>query len=170
MQASVKFHFSRSSTSTSNNERSFKMKINSLLEVESCSNKARVIAYLLPLIPIAYFAVAVVFVRIAVKHFDYRFIAMSQSEGGISVQIPSWILSVFCATLCVYASKVTWSCFVRFRDTKTFYVFKRAMRKGRKEMKLGKTPNFDDFLEALGDKSPKPRKGVLRYVDDLLPW
>ena len=40
-------------------------------------------------------------------------------------------------------------------------------------MKLGKTPNFDDFLEALGDKSPKPRKGrkgALRRINDSLPW
>ena len=135
-------------------------------EVKSCSVAARVIAYLLLLIPVGYLAVAVILIAIAIEQFDHRFIAMSQSE----VRIPFWILSVFFAAFCMYAAKVTWECFTRFRDTKTFYVFKRATRESRKEMKLSKTPNFDDFLEALGDKSPKPQKSVLRYVNDLLPW
>ena len=138
-----------------------------MFEVKSCSVEARVIAYLLSLVPVGYLAVAMSFIAIAIKHFDYRFIAMSQSE----VRIPFWILSVFSAAFCVYAAKVTWSFFTEFRNQKTFYVFKRALKRSRREMKLGKNPSFDDFLEALGDKSPKPRKGgILRRVNDSLPW
>lgn len=142
------------------------MRTKILPEIKSCSVAARVIAYLLSLVPVGYLAVAVSFIAIAMKNFDYRFITMSQSE----VRIPFWILSVFSAAFCVYAAKVAWAYFTRFRDTKTFYVFKRAMVESRKEMKLSKTPNFDDFLEVLGDESPKPQKSVLRYVNDLLPW
>lgn len=147
------------------------MRTKILPEIKSCSVAARVIAYLLSLVPIGYLAVAVSFIAIAVKDFDYRFITMSQSEGEVSIQIPVWFLSALAAASCVYAAKVTWACFTRFRDTKTFYVFKRAMVESRKEMKLSKTPNFDDFLEALGDESPKPRKGsMLRLINDRLPW
>lgn len=146
------------------------METNRLFKVESCSGRARIIAYVLLFVPVAYLAVATRFAYLAIEQFDHRFIAMSQSEGEVAIQIPIWLLSALAAASCVYAAKVTWVCFTRFRDTKTFYVFKRAMREGRKEMKLGKTPNFDDFLEALGDKSPKPRKGALRRINDSLPW
>ena len=144
------------------------MRTNVLPEVKSCSVMARIIAYALLFVPVGYLAVAVSFIAIAVGQFNHRFIAMSQSG---EVRIPFWILSVLSATFCVYAAKVAWECFTRFRDTKTCYVFKRAMKASRKEMKLSKTPNFDDFLEALGDKSPKPRKGsMLRLINDRLPW
>ena len=137
------------------------MKI-SLLEVESCSRKARIIAYVLFATPIAYLAMAMGFIAITIDNFDYRFIAMSQSE----VQIPFWVLSAFVAAFCAYAAKVTWAFFTEFRDLKTNYVFRRALKK---EMKLGKTPDFDDYLGSLGEE-PKPRKNILQRVGDLLPW
>ena len=87
---------------------------------------------------------------------------MSQSE----VRIPFWILSIFSAALCAYAAKVTWAFFTEFRDLKTNYVFRRALKK---EMKLGKTPDFDDYLGSLGEE-PTPRKNILQRVGDLLPW
>ena len=146
------------------------METNRLFKVKSCSIAARIIAYVLFIVPIAYLAMAMSFIAIAMKQFDYRFIAISQSEGEVAIQILIWLLSALAAASCVYAAKVTWVCFTRFRDTKTFYAFKRATRESRKEMELSKTPNFDDFLEALGDKSPKPQKSILRYVNDLLPW
>ena len=140
------------------------MRTNILPEVKSCSVAARVIAYALLFVPVGYLAVAVSFIAIAVGQFDYRFIAMSQSE----VRIPFWILSAFSAAFCVYAAKVTWSLFTEFRDLQTANTFKRALKK---EAKLDNTPNFDDFLEALGDESPKPRKGsMLRLINDRLPW
>ena len=87
---------------------------------------------------------------------------MSQSE----VRIPFWILSVFSAAFCMCAAKVTWSFFIEFRDLKTNYVFRRALKK---EMKLDKTPDFDDYFRPLGEE-PKPRKNILQRVGDLLPW
>ena len=140
--------------------------MSSLLEVESCSRKARVLTYALLLIPIAYLAMAMSFIAIAVGQFDHRFIAMSQSG---EVRIPFWILSLFSATFCVYAAKVTWSFFTEFRDLKTNYVFRRALKKCQKELKLDKTPNFDDYFRSLGEE-PKPRKSILQKVDYLLPW
>lgn len=138
------------------------MRTNVLPEIKSCSVAARVVAYLLSLVPIGYLAVSVSFIAIAMKQFDHRFIAMSQSE----VRIPFWILSVFSAAFCVYAAKVTWSFFTEFRDLKTDYVFRRALKK---EIKLDNTPNFDDYFRPLGEE-PKPRKSILRKVDYLLPW
>ena len=138
------------------------MRTNVLPEIKSCSVAARVVAYLLSLVPIGYLAVSVSFIAIAMKQFDHRFIAMSQSE----VRIPFWILSVFSAAFCVYAAKVTWSFFTEFRDLKTDYVFRRALKK---EIKLDNTPNFDDYFRPLGEES-KPRKSILRKVDYLLPW
>lgn len=136
------------------------METNGLFKVESYSVRARIIAYVLLFVPVGYLAVAVSF--IAMKQFDHRFIAMSQSE----VRIPFWILSVFSAAFCVYAAKVTWSFFTEFRDLKTDYVFRRALKK---EIKLDNTPNFDDYFRPLGEE-PKPRKSILRKVDYLLPW
>lgn len=141
------------------------MRTNSLFEVKSCSVEARVIAYLLPLVPVGYLAVATRFAYLAIEQFDHRYVTMSQSE----IRIPFWILSVFSAAFCVYAAKVTWSRFVRFRNAKTCYIFKRALKKCQKEMKLDKTPNFDDYFRSLGEE-PKPRKSILQKVDDLLPW
>lgn len=138
------------------------MRTKILPEIKSCSVAARVIAYLLSLVPIGYLAVAVSFIAIAAKDFDYRFITMSQSE----VRIPFWILSAFSAAFCVYATKVTWSLFTEFRDLKTAYVFRRALKK---EMKLDETPDFNDYLRSLGEE-PKPRKSILQKVDYLLPW
>ena len=142
------------------------MRTNVLPEIKSCSVAARVVAYLLSLVPIGYLTVAVSFIAIAVEQFDHRFIAMSQSS---EVRIPFWILSVFSAAFCVYAAKVTWERFTRFRDTKTCYVFRRALKKSQKEMKLDKTSNFDDYFRSLGEE-PKPRKSILKKVDYLLPW
>ena len=142
------------------------MRINVMPEIKSCSVAARVAAYLLSLVPIGYLVVAVNFIAIAVGQFDHRFIAMSQSG---EVRIPFWILSIFSAAFCVYAAKVTWECFTRFRDTKTCYVFRRALKKSQKETKLDKTPNFDDYFRSLGEE-PKPRKSILQKVDYLLPW
>lgn len=138
------------------------METNGLFKVESYSVRARIIAYVLLFVPVGYLAVAVSFIAIAMKQFDHRFIAMSQSE----VRIPFWILSVFSAAFCVYAAKVTWSFFTEFRDLKTDYVFRRALKK---EIKLDNTPNFDDYFRPLGEES-KPRKSILRKVDYLLPW
>ena len=138
------------------------MRTNVLPEVKSYSVMARIIAYVLLFVPVGYLAVAVSFIAIAMKQFDHRFIAMSQSE----VRIPFWILSVFSAAFCVYAAKVTWSFFTEFRDLKTDYVFRRALKK---EIKLDNTPNFDDYFRPLGEE-PKPRKSILRKVDYLLPW
>ena len=138
------------------------METNRLFEVKSCGIAARIIAYALLFVPIGYLAVSVSFIAIAVKQFDHHFIVMSQSE----VRIPFWILSTFSATLCVYAAKVTWAFFTEFRDLKTNYVFRRALKK---EMKLGKTPDFDDYLRSLGEE-PKPRKNILQRAGDLLPW
>ena len=138
------------------------MRTNVLPEVKSYSVMARIIAYVLPFVPVGYLAVAVSFIAIAVEQFDHNFIVMSQSE----VRIPFWILSIFSAALCVYAAKVTWAFFTEFRDLKTNYVFRRALKK---EMKLGKTPDFDDYLGSLGEE-PKPRKNILQRVGDLLPW
>ena len=138
------------------------METNRLFKVESYSVRARIIAYVLLFVPVGYLAVAVSFIAIATKQFDHRFIAMSQSE----VRIPFWILSVFSAAFCVYAAKVTWSFFTEFRDLKTDYVFRRALKK---EIKLDNTPNFDDYFRPLGEE-PKPRKSILRKVDYLLPW
>ena len=142
------------------------MRTNVLPEIKSCSVAARVVAYLLLLVPIGYLAVAVSFIAIAVGQFDHRFIAMSQSS---EVRIPFWILSILSAAFCVYATKVTWSFFTEFRDLKTNYVFRRALKK---EMKLDKTPDFDDYLKSLGEEQeePKDRKSILRRVDYLLPW
>ena len=141
------------------------MRTNVLPEIKSCSVAARIVAYLLSLVPIGYLAVSVNFIAIAVDQFDHHFIVMSQSE----VRIPFWILSLFSAAFCVYAAKVTWSFFTEFRDLKTNYVFRRALKK---EMKLDKTPDFDDYLRSLGEKQeePKDRKSILRRVDYLLPW
>ena len=141
------------------------MRTNVLPEVKSYSVMARIIAYVLLFVPVGYLAVAVSFIAIAVEQFDHHFIVMSQSE----VRIPFWILSIFSAALCVYAAKVTWAFFTEFRDLKTNYVFKRALKKCQKEMKLDKTPNFDDYFRSLGEE-PKPRKSILQKVDDLLPW
>ncbi|MBF1031555.1 MAG: hypothetical protein HXK99_01620 [Candidatus Nanosynbacter sp.] len=138
------------------------METNGLFKVESYSVRARIIAYVLLFVPVGYLAVAVSFIAIAMRQFDHRFIAMSQSE----VRIPFWILSVFSAAFCVYAAKVTWSFFTEFRDLKTDYVFRRALKK---EIKLDNTPNFDDYFRPLGEE-PKPRKSILRKVDYLLPW
>ena len=138
------------------------METNGLFKVESYSVRARIIAYVLLFVPVGYLAVAVSFIAIAMKQFDHRFIAMSQSE----VRIPFWILSVFSAAFCVYAAKVTWSFFTEFRDLKTDYVFRRTLKK---EIKLDNTPNFDDYFRPLGEE-PKPRKSILRKVDYLLPW
>ena len=138
------------------------MRTNVLPEVKSYSVMARIIAYVLLFVPVGYLAVAVSFIAIAMKQVDHRFIAMSQSE----VRIPFWILSVFSAAFCVYAAKVTWSFFTEFRDLKTDYVFRRALKK---EIKLDNTPNFDDYFRPLGEE-PKPRKSILRKVDYLLPW
>ena len=147
------------------------MRINVMPEIKSCSVAARVIAYALLFVPVGYLAVAVSFAYLAFQKFDHRFIAMVWNDSGVSVQAPTWVLSAFAAVFCVYATKVTWSFFTEFRNKNTFYVFKRAMKESRKEMKLSKTPNFDDFLEALGDESPKPRKGsMLRLINDRLPW
>ena len=139
------------------------MRTNVLPEIKSCSVAARVVAYLLSLVPIGYLAVSVSFIAIAADQFDHRFIAMSQSG---EVRIPFWILSLFSAAFCMYAAKATWSFFTEFRDLKTNYVFRRALKK---EMKLGKTPDFDDYLGSLGEE-PKPRKNILQRVGDLLPW
>ena len=141
------------------------METNGLFKVESYSVRARIIAYVLLFVPVGYLAVAVSFIAIAMKQFDHRFIAMSQSE----VRIPFWILSILSAAFCVYAAKVTWSFFTEFRDLKTNYVFRRALKK---EMKLDKTPDFDDYLKSLGEEQeePKDRKSILRRVDYLLPW
>ena len=142
------------------------MRTNVLPEVKSYSVMARIIAYVLLFVPVGYLAVAVSFIAIAVDQFDHRFIAMSQSG---EVRIPFWILSLFSAAFCVYAAKVTWSFFTEFRDLKTNYVFRRALKK---EMKLDKTPDFDDYLRSL-DEEPKPRKGrkgILRRMNDSLPW
>ena len=138
------------------------METNRLFEVKSCGIAARIIAYALLFVPIGYLAVSVSFIAIAVGQFDYHFIVMSQSE----VRIPFWILSLLSATFCVYAAKVTWAFFTEFRDLKTNYVFRRALKK---EMKLGKTPDFDDYLGSLGEE-PKPRKNILQCVGDLPPW
>jgi len=138
------------------------MRTNVLPEVKSYSVMARIIAYVLLFVPVGYLAVAVSFIAIAVEQFDHHFIVMSQSE----VRIPFWILSVFSAAFCVYAAKVTWSFFTEFRDLKTDYVFRRALKK---EIKLDNTPNFDDYFRPLGEE-PKPRKSILRKVDYLLPW
>ena len=138
------------------------METNGLFKVESYSVRARIIAYVLLFVPVGYLAVAVSFIAIAMRQFDHRFIAMSQSE----VRIPFWILSVFSAAFCVYAAKVTWSFFTEFRDLKTDYVFRRALKK---EIKLDNTSNFDDYFRPLGEE-PKPRKSILRKVDYLLPW
>lgn len=138
------------------------METNGLFKVESYSVRARIIAYVLLFVPVGYLAVAVSFIAIAMRQFDHRFIAMSQSE----VRIPFWILSVFSAAFCVYAAKVTWSFFTEFRDLKTDYVFRHALKK---EIKLDNTPNFDDYFRPLGEE-PKPRKSILRKVDYLLPW
>ena len=139
------------------------MRTNVLPEVKSYSVMARIIAYVLLFVPVGYLAVAVSFIAIAVGQFDHRFIAMSQSG---EVRIPFWIMSLFSAAFCVYAAKVTWSLFTEFRDLKTNYVFRRALKK---EMKLGKTPDFDDYLGSLGEE-PKPRKNILQRAGDLLPW
>ena len=139
------------------------METNGLFKVESYSVRARIIAYVLLFVPVGYLAVAVSFIAIAVEQFDHRFIAMSQSG---EVRIPFWIMSLFSAAFCVYAAKVTWSLFTEFRDLKTNYVFRRALKK---EMKLGKTPDFDDYLGSLGEE-PKPRKNILQRAGDLLPW
>ena len=139
------------------------MRTNVLPEVKSYSVMARIIAYVLLFAPVGYLAVAVSFIAIAVGQFDHRFIAMSQSG---EVRIPFWIMSLFSAAFCVYAAKVTWSLFTEFRDLKTNYVFRRALKK---EMKLGKTPDFDDYLGSLGEE-PKPRKNILQRAGDLLPW
>ena len=141
------------------------MRTNVLPEVKSYSVMARIIAYVLLFVPVGYLAVAVSFIAIAVGQFDHRFIAMSQSE----VRIPFWILSVFSAAFCVYAAKVTWSLFTEFRDLKTAYIFRRALKKSRKEEKV---PNFDDYLRSLGEEPEelKGRKKVLYYIDNLLPW
>lgn len=141
------------------------MRVNVMPEIKSCSVAARVVAYLLSLVPIGYLAVAVSFIAIAIEQFDHRYVTISQSE----IRIPFWILSVFSAAFCVYAAKVTWSFFTEFRDLKTSYVFRRALKKCQKEMKLDKTPNFDDYFRSLGEE-PKPRKSILRKVDYLLPW
>lgn len=142
------------------------MRTNVLPEIKSCSVAARVVAYLLSLVPIGYLAVSVSFIAIAVGQFDYRYVTMSQSE----IRIPFWILSVFAAAFCVYAAKVTWECFTRFRDTKTCYVFRRALKKSQKKMKLDNTPDFNDYFRPLGEE-PKPRKGsMLRLINDRLPW
>ena len=119
------------------------MRTNVLPEVKSYSVMARIIAYVLLFVPVGYLAVAVSFIAIAAEQFDHHFIVMSQSE----VRIPFWILSIF-------------------RDLKTNYVFRRALKK---EMKLGKTPDFDDYLGSLGEE-PKPRKNILQRAGDLLPW
>ncbi len=142
------------------------MRTNVLPEVKSCSVMARIIAYVLLFVPVGYLAVAVSFIAIAIDQFDHRFIAMSQSG---EVRIPFWILSLFSAAFCVYAAKVTWSFFTEFRDLKTNYVFRRALKK---EMKLDKTPDFDDYLRSLGEgqEEPKDRKSILQKVDYLLPW
>lgn len=142
------------------------MRTNVLPEIKSCSVAARVVAYLLSLVPIGYLAVSVSFIAIAADQFDHRFIAMSQSG---EVRIPFWILSLFSAAFCMYAAKATWSFFTEFRDLKTNYVFRRALKK---EMKLDKTPDFDDYLRSLGEKQeePKDRKSILRRIDYLLPW
>lgn len=142
------------------------MRTNVLPEVKSYSVMARIIAYVLLFVPVGYLAVAVSFIAIAVGQFDHRFIAMSQSG---EVRIPFWIMSLFSAAFCVYAAKVTWSFFTEFRDLKTSYVFRRALKKCQKEMKLDKTPNFDDYFRSLGEE-PKPRKSILQKVNDLLPW
>ena len=141
------------------------MRTNVLPEVKSYSVMARIIAYVLLFVPVGYLAVAVSFIAIAVEQFDHHFIVMSQSE----VRIPFWILSILSAAFCVYAAKVTWSFFTEFRDLKTNYVFRRALKK---EMKLDKTPDFDDYLKSLGEEQeePKDRKSILRRVDYLLPW
>ena len=141
------------------------MKVSSLLEVESCSRKARVLTYALLLIPIAYLAMGISFIAITIKRFDYRFIEMSQSE----VQIPFWVLSAFVAAFCAYESKVTWSFFTEFRDLKTAYIFRRALKESRRKEKV---LNFDDYLRSLGvePEEPKERKSILQKVDDLLPW
>ena len=141
------------------------MKVGSLLEVESCSRKARVLTYALLLIPIAYLAMAMGFIAITIDNFDYRFIAMSQSE----VQIPFWVLSAFVAAFCAYESKVTWSFFTEFRNLKTNYIFNRALKESRRKEKV---LNFDDYLRSLGiePEEPKDRKSILQKVDDLLPW
>lgn len=143
------------------------MKI-SLLEVESCSRKARIIAYVLFIVPIAYLAMAMSFIAIAFKRFDYRFIEIVWNDGGV-VQVPIWVLSAFVAAFCAYESKVTWSVCTEFRDLKTAYIFRRALKKSRKEEKV---PNFDDYLRSLGEEPEelKGRKKVLYYIDDLLPW
>ncbi len=141
------------------------MRVNVMPEIKSCSVAARVVAYLLSLVPIGYLAVAVSFIAIAIEQFDHRYVTISQSE----IRIPFWILSVFSAAFCVYAAKVTWSFFTEFRDLKTSYVFRRALKKCQKEMKLDKTPNFDDYFRSLGEE-PKPRKSILQKVNDLLPW
>ena len=140
------------------------MKI-SLLEVESCSRKARIIASVLFATPIAYLAMAMGFIAITIDNFDYRFIAMSQSE----VQIPFWVLSAFVAAFCAYESKVTWSVCTEFRDLKTNYIFNRALKESRRKEKV---LNFDDYLRSLGvePEEPKERKSILQKVDDLLPW
>jgi hypothetical protein len=139
------------------------MRTNGLLEVKSCSVRARVLTYVLLFVPVGYLAVATRFAYLAIEQFDHRFIAMSQSE----VRIPFWILSVFSAVFCVYAAKVTWSSFTKFRDLNTSYMIRRAL----KNKKLRRTHNFEDyFSRVLGDKRPKPRKSVLQKVDDLLPW
>jgi len=142
------------------------MRTNVLPEVKSYSVMARIITYVLLFVPVGYLAVAVSFIAIAVGQFDHRFIAMSQSG---EVRIPFWIMSLFSAAFCVYAAKVTWSFFTEFRDLKTNYVFRRALKK---EMKLDKTPDFDDYLRSLGEKQeePKDRKSILRRADYLLPW
>ena len=142
------------------------MRTNVLPEVKSYSVMARIIAYVLLFVPVGYLAVAVSLIAIAVGQFDHRFIAMSQSG---EVRIPFWIMSLFSAAFCVYAAKVTWSFFTEFRDLKTNYVFRRALKK---EMKLDKTPDFDDYLRSLGEKQeePKDRKSILRRADYLLPW
>ena len=105
------------------------MRTNVLPEVKSCSVAARVVAYLLSLVPIGYLAVTVSLTAIAVKRFDYRFIAMVWNDSGMHIQAPTWVLSAFAAAFCAYATKTTWSFFTEFRDLKTNYVFRRALKK-----------------------------------------
>ncbi len=138
------------------------MESNGLFNVESYSVRARIIVYVLLFFPVGYLAVVASVLVIALQPVYHRFIARSQSE----VRIPVWILSIFSAAFCVYAAKVTWWFFTEFRDLKTDYVFRRALKK---EIKLDNTPNFDDYFRPLGEE-PKPRKSILRKVDYLLPW
>ena len=120
------------------------MRTNVLPEIKSCSVAARVVAYLLSLVPIGYLAVSVSFIAIAADQFDHRFIAMSQSG---EVRIPFWILSLFSAAFLYVCGQGDLVLFHRIQGPEDKLCLQARTEKGNE---VGQNARLRRLLEVFG--------------------